>query len=316
MDIKYVYKLYYICLVLRLMNLKELGAKFSVALAPLYGKEEVNAIFLLVIEHYLKLNGSIYSLKKEYELTDNELKKFEFVLDQLITGKPIQYILGETVFYGLTFKVTEAVLIPRPETEELVEWVIERIESLKLKIENSESKTHNAYREPINLLDIGTGSGCIAISLKKNLPKANVFGLDISTEALSLAKQNAVLNNVDIFFIEQDILTSSISRLPSSIIISNPPYITQTEKGQMHQNVLKNEPHLALFVSDENPLIFYEAIADFALINLKENGLLFFEINEHLGIATVNMLSAKKFNAIELRKDMQGKDRMICCSRN
>ncbi|MBC7615407.1 MAG: peptide chain release factor N(5)-glutamine methyltransferase [Pedobacter sp.] len=300
------------------MNLKELGAKFSVALAPLYGKEEVNGIFLLVIEYYLKLNRSIYSLKKEYELTDNELKTFEFVLDQIITGKPIQYILGETVFYGLTFKVTEAVLIPRPETEELVEWVIERIESLKLKIENSESKTHNAYRQPINLLDIGTGSGCIAISLKKNLPKANVFAMDISTEALTIAKRNAVLNNVNVSFMEQDILLNSVSILDTrySILVSNPPYITQTEKAQMHENVLKNEPHLALFVSNEDPLIFYEAIADFALINLKENGLLFFEINEHHGEKTVKMLSGKGFNAIELRKDMQGKDRMICCSRN
>ena len=289
------------------MKLKEIAAKFTIDLAPLYEENESKAIFLLAIEHYLKLNRSLYSLKKEYELTDSELITFEFVIDQLIAGKPIQYILGETVFYGLTLKVTDAVLIPRPETEELVEWVIEKVES-------SGHITKNP--QPITILDIGTGSGCIAISLKKNLPKANVFGLDISTKALSLAKQNAVLNNVDIFFIEQDILTSSISRLPSSIIISNPPYITQTEKGQMHQNVLKNEPHLALFVSDENPLIFYEAIADFALINLQENGLLFFEINEHLGIATVNLLSAKKFNAIELRKDMQGKDRMICCSRN
>ena len=289
------------------MKLKELGVKFDVALALLYGKEEANAIFLLAIEHYLKLNRSLYSLKKEYELADNELITFEFVIDQLIAGKPIQYILGETVFYGLTLKVTDAVLIPRPETEELVEWIIEKIKG----------------SQPITILDIGTGSGCIAISLKKNLPNADVFALDISAKALAIAKQNAALNEVELSFIEQDILTSSTSHLPSSIfhlpssvIISNPPYITQTEKGHMHENVLKNEPHLALFVSDENPLIYYEAIADFALINLKENGLLFFEINEHLGIATVNMLSAKKFNAIELRKDMQGKDRMICCSLN
>lgn len=282
------------------MKLKELGVKFDVALALLYGKEEANAIFLLAIEHYLKLNRSLYSLKKEYELADNELITFEFVIDQLIAGKPIQYILGETVFYGLTLKVTDAVLIPRPETEELVEWVIEKIKG----------------SQPITILDIGTGSGCIAISLKKNLPNTNVFALDISAKALAIAKQNAALNEVEVSFIEQDILTSSSLHVTSSIIVSNPPYITQDEKAQMHENILANEPHLALFVSNENPLIFYEAIADFALINLKENGLLFFEINEHLGIATVNMLSGKGFNAIELRKDMQGKDRMICCSLN
>ena len=295
------------------MKIKELAEKFTIELAPLYEENEAKAIFLLAIEYHLKINRSNYNLKREYELTDNELETFNFLLYQLKTGKPIQYVLGETSFYGLPFKVNQSVLIPRPETEELVEWVIEKVESLKLKVESSESITHNANRQPLNLLDIGTGSGCIAISLKKNLPEVDVFALDISAEALAVAKQNAALNEVEVSFIEHDILSFSSLHITSSIIISNPPYITQTEKTQMHENVLANEPHLALFVRNENPLIFYEAIADFALMNLKENGMLFFEINEHLGIVTVDMLSSKGFNAIELRKDMQGKDRVICC---
>ncbi len=214
--------------------------------------------------------------------------------------------------------MNESVLIPRPETEELVEWVIQKVESLKLKVKGSESKTLHAPRPTLNILDIGTGSGCIAISLKKNLPDADITALDISSEALAIAQKNAVLNDVEVSFIEQDILTSHISHLtsPYSILVSNPPYITQTEKAQMHENVLANEPHLALFVSNEKPLIFYEVIADFAINNLKEKGLLFFEINEYLGKETVNMLLVKGFNSIELKKDMQGKDRMICCSRD
>lgn len=293
------------------MKLKELESKFANELAALYEEEEAKAIFLLVIEHYLKLNRSNYNLKKDDELAVNVLTELEIVLNQLKTSKPIQYILGETTFYGLPFKVNEAVLIPRPETEELVAWILE-------KVKGSESKTPHAPRSTLKLLDIGTGSGCIAISLKKNLPNADVTALDISIEALVVAKQNALINEIEVSFIKQDILQTPAGSAgkPYSILVSNPPYITQTEKAQMHENVLANEPHLALFVSNEKPLIFYEAIADFALKNLREDGLLFFEINEYLGKETINMLRVKGFNSIELRKDMQGKDRMICCSRN
>ncbi len=287
------------------MKLKELASRFTTELAPLYEEEEVKAIFLVAIEHYLKINRFNYSLNKDTAVNNDDKEVLDLVLNQLKTGKPIQYILGETLFYGLPLKVNEAVLIPRPETEELVEWVIEKV-------------TLHAPRPTLNLLDIGTGSGCIAISLKKNLPELDVTALDVSSEALAVAKQNALLNEVDVSFLEQDILTSQVSHLTSqySILVSNPPYITQSEKEQMHQNVLTNEPHLALFVSNEQPLIFYEAIADYALKNLTENGLLFFEINEYLGKEMIEMLSYKGFNTIELRKDMQGKDRMICCSRN
>ncbi len=291
------------------MKLKELKEKFRVNLAPLYDENEATAIFLLVVEHYLKLNRSGYSLKKEQELTEKNIELFQLTLNQLKTGKPIQYVLGETLFYGLPFKVSEAVLIPRPETEELVDWVLEKVKS-------SEFKSLNAQRSTLNVLDIGTGSGCIAISLKKNLPDADVTALDISSEALAIAQKNAILNNVKVSFIEQNILQNPapIPNTKYTILVSNPPYITQTEKAQMHDNVLANEPHIALFVSNEKPLVFYEAIADYAIKNLEENGFLFFEINEYLGKEMVDMLIYKGFNNIELRKDMQGKDRMICCN--
>lgn len=295
------------------MKLKALRSTYLTELISIYAEDEIHAIFLLVIEHYLNVNRSFYPLKKEEEVAEENVKLIYSVLEELRIGKPIQYVLGETLFYGLRFNVNEAVLIPRPETEELVAWVIEKVNSFQLSVDSS---------QPISLLDIGTGSGCIAISLKKSLPQLAVSALDISSEALAVAKQNSLLNAVEITFFQDDILTSHLSNLIShisvpntqySILISNPPYITQNEKEQMHQNVLANEPHLALFVSNERPLIFYEAIADFALKNLAKNGFLFFEINEYLGEETVDMLSNKGFNTIELKKDMQGKNRMICC---
>jgi release factor glutamine methyltransferase len=210
----------------------------------------------------------------------------------------VQYVLGETVFYGLPFKVSPAVLIPRPETEELVEWVLESVAAEGMR--------------DLQILDVGTGSGCIAVALKKHLGTAGVSALDISKDSLAMASDNAILNEVVINFIEADIRGYS-GRETYGLIVSNPPYITTDEKQAMHENVLAHEPHLALFISNEDPLVFYKAIADFALLNLKPDGLLFFEINEHLGKETVQMLKDKSFIGIELRKDMQGKDRMIRC---
>lgn len=283
------------------MKLKELAEQFRLDLASLYEENEAMAIFLLAIEHYLNISRTSYTLKKEDELSVKDIHLLQFAIDELKTGKPIQYSIGETYFYGLTFKVNEGVLIPRPETEELVDWVLEKVKIMDPK--------------PLRLLDLGTGSGCIAISLKKNLPKANVSALDISSKALTIAQENALLNDTEVNFFEADILNgaTAIPASKYSILISNPPYITQTEKAHMHTNVLANEPHLALFVSNEEPLIFYKAIADFALINLETNGLLFFEINEYLGKEMIEMLRDKGFTNIELKKDMQGKDRMICC---
>lgn len=283
------------------MDLKTLETSFVNELGFLYQEDEVKSMFLIALEHYLNINRAGFLLKKLIEIDEAGLTIFEELLRQLKTGKPIQYIIGETNFYGLTFKVNPSVLIPRPETEELVEWILEK----------------TTHFSPKSLLDIGTGSGCIAITLKKNLSNSLVYALDISTDTLQTAKENAALNHVEVDFLQADILNWErlVIQNHFSVIVSNPPYITEDEKLHMHQNVLANEPHLALFVTNDNPLIFYEAIANFAIKNLEKGGLLFFEINEYLGKQTIDLLNTKMFTNIELKKDMQGKYRMICCQK-
>ena len=220
------------------------------------------------------------------------------ILNELSTGKPIQYILGKTEFYGLPFLVNPSVLIPRPETEELVDWAIN---SLKTEINNS-----------AHIIDIGTGSGCIAISIKKHLPDFKVSAIDISATAIQTATKNAKLNQVEVEFSEEDILNPKATKTKKyKVIISNPPYVTLLDKRQMHTNVTDFEPHNALFVSDDDPLIFYRFIAKFAIKHLDQNGLLFFEINESYGQETVNLLDELGFKEISLRKDLSGKDRML-----
>lgn len=282
------------------MKLQDLSELFKASLHEIYGTEEAQAIFLIAVNSVLKYDRGQYFLKKNELIDDKQIIKLKDILNQLKTGAPIQYILGETLFYGLPFKVNPSVLIPRPETEELIHWVIES------------SELSAITGASLRIIDIGTGSGCIAISLKKNLTAAAVTALDISEASIHTAISNASLNQVDIKFVKEDIRTyKTNSRF--DVIVSNPPYITNTEQQEMHRNVLDHEPHLALFVSDEKPLEFYEAIADFAWLTLSDMGLLFFEINEHLGKETVEMLRSKSFTNIELRKDIQGKDRMIKC---
>lgn len=283
------------------MRLKDLAGQFTDALHKIYGEEEAQAIFLVSIDQVMQYSRADYLLKKEEEVPAEPLEQLQEVLSELSKGRPVQYVLGETVFYGSRFQVNESVLIPRPETEELVDWVFESSKSLSF-----------VNNKPIYLLDVGTGSGCIAVSLKKNLPAAEVFALDISKEALSIANINSYLNQVDIHFIHTDIRGYNTPQ-KFDLIVSNPPYIRLNEGAIMSENVLAHEPHLALFVSNEDPLIFYNAIADFALTNLSNSGLLFFEINEHLGKETVDLLIHKDFINIELRRDMQGKERMIRC---
>jgi len=287
-------------------TIKDVFAAFKSGLSDLYDLNEVESITILSISEITKLSKAKIKAFPETELTDKQSETLTGTLSQLKTGKPIQYILGITEFYRLLFKVNPSVLIPRPETEELVEWAISSVGSLELAVGS--------------ILDIGTGSGCIAISLKKNLPTFNVSAIDISTEALRTAKENAELNQVTVDFIQADILNpalSHISHLTShiSIIVSNPPYVTLHDKTQMHANVTDFEPHTALFVPENDPLIFYKAIADFAKNSLKTNGLLFFEINESYGEQTVDLLKDKGFINIELRKDMSGRDRMIKANR-
>lgn len=274
------------------MNLSQLLHHFKEELKDVYEEEEVKSIFSISVEHLLQLRRSQLMLNWEKEAEPETLRSFLAVLEGLKAQKPIQYLLGEAFFYGSVFKVNEAVLIPRPETEELVDWILE---------EKAPSTV---------VIDFGTGTGCIAISLKKHLKDASVTAVDISEEAIRTASENALINQTEVSFLHADILTFQ-SETKFDIIVSNPPYITEKERAEMQQNVLAHEPHLALFVTNERPLVFYEAVADFALGNLQENGSLFFEINEYLAKETIQMLKDKSFVFIELRKDMQGKDRMI-----
>ncbi|MBU2940631.1 peptide chain release factor N(5)-glutamine methyltransferase [Lacinutrix sp. C3R15] len=282
------------------MKLKAIKETFHKALDVIYGKEEVSSFFYLLIESYCHFTRLKLALEPEKTISKAEEELLLQALNRLKEQEPIQYIIGETEFYGLPFKVNKNTLIPRPETEELVEWVIA-------------SRKKNT---PLTILDIGTGTGCIAISLAKNLPNATVYALDVSAKAIEKAKENAALNDVEVEFIEADILKEKswnlkFSNLKFDIIVSNPPYVRNLEKQEMSTNVLANEPHIALFVEDNNPLQFYSAITTFAIANLKPKGELYFEINEYLGKEMIALLQENNFENIELKQDIFGKDRML-----
>jgi len=290
------------------MKLKDLKQKFHEHLDAIYGKEEVQTFFFILTEYYDKIKRIDLALNTDLIIKNESVLKYESALEALKNYEPIQYIIGKTEFFGLPFYVNENTLIPRPETEELVELILSNITS-NSHSELIEGNTH------FNVLDIGTGTGCIAVSLAKQLPNANVSAIDVSAKAIEIAKKNAQLNQVDINFIENDILKICDSELDSTskfdFIVSNPPYVRQLEKQQMQDNVLNHEPHLALFVEDDNPLIFYRAITQFATKNLKSNGELYFEINEYLGKEMITLLKEFGFKNIQLKQDLFGKDRMI-----
>lgn len=286
------------------MTLRQLKRTFLSELDTIYPKTEIESFFYLLTETYLGLKRVDIALSIDDDIAiDN---RFHNALNELINHKPIQYIIGSTEFFSLNFIVNKHVLIPRPETEELVDWIISDIKP-KEKLNT----------QKINILDIGTGSGCIAISLAKNLPNTSIYAIDISKEALKIAKKNAINNNVAITFIEDDILNSTFNtkaleqKLKFDIIVSNPPYVRLLEKELMQDNVLKNEPHTALFVANDNALIFYDKIADFAINHLKPNGEIYFEINQYLGNETMALLKNKGFKNINLKKDIFDVDRMI-----
>lgn len=277
------------------MLLKEIKNIFHLELDSIYPKEEVASFFYLAIEHYLNLGRFVLVLEPNLIISKTQEQPLFEALAQLKLERPVQYILGMTQFMDLDFKVNENVLIPRPETEELVRWIIS-------DCENQESR--------INILDIGTGSGCIAIALAKNLKNARVYALDISDGALEIAKKNAVRNQVDVELIQADILILDKLGIKFDIIVSNPPYVRMVEKDTMKSNVVEHEPGIALFVSDDDPLVFYRKIVEFAQSNLKKDGMLYFEINQYLAKETKRLLE-EFFPEIELRKDMFGNDRVL-----
>ena len=283
------------------MKIKEYKIKFIAELLLFYDEMEAESFFYLILENQRQLRRIDLALNIDLHFSVDEIQIWNEILDKLKLEIPIQYILGTTHFYGSEFNVNENVLIPRPETEELVEWIISSVLNMP-KFKN------------IKILDIGTGSGCIAISLAKNITDAEVFAIDISDKALATAKKNADLNKVAVTFIQRNILETNDLEQQFDIIVSNPPYVRNLEKAEIKPNVLANEPHLALFVEDNDALIFYRKIAELATKNLSAEGKLFFEINQYLGKETLELLEKMHFKNSELRKDIYGNDRMIACN--
>lgn len=277
------------------MNYSQIKKIFHQQLKEIYIENEIDSLFFIALEYVTSISKIEYILQKEEEISEEKLIKLKFILEKLTKNKPVQYITRKAYFYGLNFYVNEKVLIPRQETNELVDWVLMSV-------------THS---KPIKILDIGTGSGCIAITLKKNLPLSEVFAIDISNEAIQVAQKNANDNEVEINFLQKNILEINDLKSNFDIIISNPPYVRELEKLEMAPNVLDNEPHLALFVPDNNPLLFYEKITEIALKNLTKDGMLFFEINQYLSEETKKMIENKGFKNVTLRKDLQENYRMI-----
>ncbi len=279
------------------MRIKDFRADFIKKLTPIYGEMESDSFFNLILEEYNNLKRVDLALNHDLQFSEADLQKWNAALSSLLDEIPVQYILEKTHFYGLSFEVNPSVLIPRPETEELVEWIL----------------TNNPPQEnqKLKILDIGTGSGCIAIALAKNLPKAQIFAIDVSAAALEVAKRNAKRNDVNVTFIQQDILNTENLSETFDIIVSNPPYVRNLEKHEIRNNVLDNEPHLALFVDDLDALIFYRKIVALAIKNLPENAELYFEINQYLAKGTMDLLETNGFSHMELRKDIYDNNRMV-----
>ncbi|WP_264531097.1 peptide chain release factor N(5)-glutamine methyltransferase [Flavobacterium sp. N502540] len=280
------------------MKIKQYRTQFIKDLSPFYDAYEAESFFYLILEDKHQLRQIDLALNHELAFSEDDFLIWDFLVLQLKKEVPIQYLLGKTHFYGLDFEVNENVLIPRPETEELVEWIIN---------ENS----GGTKSKKIKILDIGTGSGCIAISLAKNLPHAEVYAIDVSKKAIATAKRNAVRNKVEVTFMLQDILETEELKHNFDVIVSNPPYVRNLEKKEIKKNVLDYEPHLALFVEDNDALIFYRKIAELARENLLQNGQLYFEINQYLGKEMIDLLEKMNFKNIELKKDIYDNDRMI-----
>lgn len=277
---------------------EQLESIFQNKLSSLYPEEEIKQLFLIALEDLAQIKSNQYVLIKSEELSLQQQDQFNYVVNELALGRPIQHITGKAFFYKNFFQVSEHTLIPRPETEELVHMIIQ---------------DHKAS-ENLNIIDIGTGTGCIPISISQELPKNNYWAVDISKDALNIAKANADKLKQEIQFINADILEWECifpNDIKFDVVISNPPYITPKEKAEMHQNVLAFEPHLALFIEEEAPLLFYDHISAFAMAHLNKGGTLYFEINQYLSEETASLLQKRGFQHVEIIKDINTADRMI-----
>ncbi|MFC0343642.1 peptide chain release factor N(5)-glutamine methyltransferase [Epilithonimonas hispanica] len=278
------------------MKLSEIKTIFQTELSEIYSKSEIEELFSIFCEHFLELNKIELRQNLDKELSENDSNKFLETISELKTRKPFQQILGETEFYGMKFFVNEHVLIPRPETEELLELAIQKIQDSRFKVQG------------LKILDIGTGSGIIPIVLKKHFPEAEVNSIDISKDALEIAKRNANFHNLEINFVNKDYLNESLDDI-YDVIISNPPYIGIEENVDIEDSVKGFEPNLALFSPTSDALIFYRKIAEDCKNHLSKNGMVFLEINQKLGKETLELFL--NFSESVLLKDISGNDRMI-----
>ncbi|CAI8348993.1 MAG TPA: peptide chain release factor N(5)-glutamine methyltransferase [Flavobacteriaceae bacterium] len=282
------------------MKLSQLKINFTTQLQGVYDREEIHSFFYILCDFFLQYSRFEVSMALDTVVSAKNITAFEMALLRLKKQQPIQYIVGHTEFYGLTFKVNKHTLIPRPETEQLVDWII---------------SNHKHQGSGLEILDIGTGSGCIAVALAKNFSKASISGLDISEKALEVAQENAIKNQVLVSFCQKDILETTALEKKYDVVVSNPPYVRQLEKKAMSANVLDNEPGGALFVPNEDPLLFYRKIAQLALVSLQEKGWLYFEINEYLSNEMDALLNEIGFVNIEIKKDFRAVPRMIKCQK-
>lgn len=294
-----------------MLTLQSAYRSLRAALLPLYGNREAAHIAAMVCERLTGYSRSEMLVREELPLTAEQSAQFDRWQEELLAWRPVQYVLGEAWFSGMRFRVDERVLIPRPETEELVEWI-----GRMWEVESGESKLGDKQLLP-DILDIGTGSGCIAIALKKRLPAAVVMAVDKSTGALQLARENAQALGAEVRFVEMDILDTqqAASLGPCRVIVSNPPYVPLSGIADMRPNVHRYEPHLALFVDDEDPLLFYRAIAALGYRVLVPGGMLFFEIHAGAGQSVRELLIAQGYVDVELRKDLGGLERMVAAVR-
>ena len=289
---------------------------YASQLESIYGSDEANALIMILLEHYFNIDRVKIALEPDLRLSESELLTLHFAVKELLKNRPIQYIIGETEFCGMRFFVNGNVLIPRPETEEMVNHLAATLSpSFRPDIERREM---GAEKSPANIsiLDIGTGSGCIAIILAKLIPNSDVTAVDVSEKALEVARKNAESNGVNVHFVLDDILNPHVkthgrASQQFDIIVSNPPYVCESEKSEMRANVLEHEPSSALFVPDSDPLVFYRNILEFAQTALKPDGQIWFEINEKFGKETTELCREKGFKNVEIIKDFRGKERVV-----
>jgi release factor glutamine methyltransferase len=294
------------------MKLYEAEQYIKEGLKDIYDEGESGSIAALAMEHLTSLPKQERMAKKEEMLSDVQATQLEEILTRLQSHEPIQYVMNKTWFYGMELYVDKNVLVPRPETEELVHWIISDVKAAGLDVfEQKPMKADETAK--LKILDVGTGSGCIALALKKTMARAEVWGCDKSDEALNIARRNGSALDIRIDFQGVDFLDAAQQKqLPTSdIIVSNPPYVPLKDKEAMQANVVRFEPHMALFVPNDDALLFYKALAQFGKVRLHKNGSIYMEIHENLGDAVVDLFRKEGYTAIELRKDMQGKDRMV-----